>query len=226
MEHHRDRVRQVPACLHKEIFEQLEAIRVHQVMEDDGVVERPRREVPIPRGAQGQALKLILRRAEEVLSFGQGYAGAVGVAQTRRERAQERGEGECIVPGVSGVSQRRRVRVGAEEQHRAAAADEGGERLVEVGVPGEIAGVVQQLVDDDVRQYGAIVAEQAGQERIVKPAQRAERHGGADVGVVTIVLQTRGFAGCRGGREEALVGDAAQDGEPPGVGLESEAIRR
>ena len=67
IEHRLNRARQIAVLLTKEVLEQLQAIRVHEVVQDHRVVERARRELLVRSSLQRQRTELFLRRAEEPL---------------------------------------------------------------------------------------------------------------------------------------------------------------
>ena len=100
------------------------------------------------------------------------------------------------------------------------------ERLVEGRLPRRVEGVVGELVNDRVREVERIGAQRRGEQRIVEQAKRAERTD-ADAGRRRTPASLRVF--CRAARrievEVALVRDAADDRKPPGIGLESVAVR-
>jgi hypothetical protein len=212
--------------LAQQVLEQLQAIRIHQGVEDHRVVERPSGEVIVRAGVQRQRAELRLRRAEQHLALGECDAVSVGLAQVRGEADQETGEHQGVAPVRRRLLERHAVVAARKKQHRAAVADKVGEGLVEVGVAADVTGVVQQFVDDHGRQRGAVVAQQIGEQRVGKPPECAERHRRADVGVVAVAFEACGFLLRGACGEVALVWDAADDREPPRVRLQLQLIRR
>ena len=210
IEHRLDRARQIAVLLAQHILEQLQAIRVHQVLEDHRVVERTRRELLVRAGLQRQRVELVLGRSEELFPVIECHAVAVGRAQARREAHEEIGEHQRVPPVRRRLLHRFCIVAASEEQHGATVADEVGERLIEVGVPADVARVVQQLVDDHVGQRGAVVAQQIGQQRVGEPAERAERDGRADIRVVAVTFEVRRFLASRHSPRSTLCTERAQ----------------
>lgn len=220
-----DRLRQVTIMLAEVVLEELQAIGVHEVVEDHRVVEWLRRKLPVRPGLQRQRAELVLRGTEQALPVIECCARAVGGAQPRGEAGEKIGEHQGISPIRRRLRHRRRIIAAGEEEDGAAVADEVGERFVEVGMPADVAGVVQQLVDDHVRQRGAVVAQQVGQQRVSEPPKRAERYGGADVCIVAVTFQAHRLVFGGAFREVAFVGDSPDDREPPRVRLELQPVR-
>lgn len=160
IQHGLDCARQVTLILAKQVFEHLQAIGVHEVMEDHRVVERTRRELLVGAGVERQRAELVLRRAEQVLSVIQCCPRPVRFAQMRGEADEECGEHQIVAPIRRRLLLRRCIPAARKKEDGAAVTDEVGERLVEVGVAADVAGVVQELMDDHVRQRSAVVAQE------------------------------------------------------------------
>jgi hypothetical protein len=194
-------------------------------VEDDGVVERPRREVLVGASLQRQRAELQLGRVKQTLALVEAGTRGVRLPQLHREAHEEIGEHQGVRPIRGRILQRRRIVALREEEHGTTMADEIGERLVEVGVPADVTGVVQQLMDDHVGQRGAVEAQEVGEQRVGEPSQRAEGHGGADVGVVAVAFEAVRFVMRSALGEVALVGNAADNREPPRIWLQRQSLR-
>ncbi len=129
-------------------------------MEDHRVIERPRRELLVGAGLERQRAALVLPRAEQVLSVIHCCPGRIRFAQMRGEADEESGEHQVVPPIRHRLLVGRCVTAARKEEDGAAIADKVGERFVEVGVAADVAGVVQELVDDHVRQRGSVVAQE------------------------------------------------------------------
>lgn len=193
-------------------------------LQDDGVVQRPFREAAIAIGSLRHRRPLALQRREQPRPLLDGHSRRIGGFEARQRTCEKLREGDRVVPLVRHPSGRIGLAAPAEERHGAAEADEGGERLGERRLPGRVARRVQQLVKDEIDEILAAETELARQQRIVEPAQGAEAAGGANVRVVALGLESRGLATRKVEVEEALVGHATDDREPPGVGLQPEAL--
>jgi len=226
IEHGLDGARQIAGLLAQHILKQLQAVRVHQVLEDHRVVQRQRRELLVHAGAQRQRSELALRCAEELFAVIERRTVAVGRTQARGEAHEEIRKYQRIPPIRGRLAQRFCIIPAREEQHRATMTDEVGERFIEVGMPADVPGVVQQLVDDHVGQRGAVVAQQIGQQRVGEPSKRAERDGRAHVRVVAVTFETRRFRSRLALGKVPLVWNAPNDREPPRIGLQLQLIRR
>ena len=83
---------------------------------------------------------------------------------------------------------------------------------------------MRELVNHGVRERERVAAQRRGKERIVEPAERAERRRGAEARVEA----ARGEGALLTARlvevEVALVRHASDDGKPPGVRLELVAV--
>ncbi len=123
------------------------------------------------------------------------------------------------MPAVAGQrTERLVVTRPAEELDSADGAHKVGEALVELDMPADEQRVMRHLVDHRLHQPDAVLAEHGREERVGQPAQRAEGGGRAQVRIVVLLLQLARLALRRLPAEEALVGHAPDDGEPPGVG--------
>jgi hypothetical protein len=114
----------------------------------------------------------------------------------------------------------------AEELDRAPLAHEVGKALVEGDATRDEERVVRQLVDDGRDQRYVLVAQHGGQQRVVEPAERAEGADRPHVHVKAAALEAVGRGERAVGVEEALVGHAPDDREPPRDRLEPVAVRR
>ncbi len=149
--------------LAKKVLEQLQAVGIHQLVEDHGVVERPRGELLVRAGAQRQRAELRLRRTEQRLAVGECGAISVGRTQLGGKIDKEIGEHQGVAPIRRCLLERYPIVSTRKERHGTAAADKVREGLVEVGVSADEGGVVQQFVDNHVRQGGTVVAQQIGE---------------------------------------------------------------
>ena len=159
IEHGLDRAPEIAVLLAQHIFEQLQAIRVHQILQNHCVVQRQRRELLVHAGVQRQRIELDLRRAEELCSVIECRAVPVGRTQARGETHEEVGKHQRVPPIRGRLLLRFCIVTAGEEQHRPTMADEVRERFIEISVPADVARVVQQLVDDHVGQRGTVVAQ-------------------------------------------------------------------
>jgi hypothetical protein len=150
-EHPLDCPCEIPVFLAEEVLEQLQTVSVHQVVQDHRIVERMRCKVLVRWVLQRQGTELVLRHPKESFTVIERRAGAVGLAQPRSEAPQEIGEYQRVAPIRCRHLHRLGVVAAGEELHGAPRTNEVGERFVEVGVSADVTGVVQQLVDDDVR---------------------------------------------------------------------------
>ena len=97
-------------------------------------------------------------------------------------------------------------------------------RLVEHGLARCVERVVCELMDDGVREVHRIATERRREQRVVEPAERAERRGGTQIGVVAARLEiSRGLV-CRREVEEPLVWHTPHNGKPPRVRIEAVAV--
>jgi len=97
-EHRLDRSRQIRAVLAKEVLEQLQAVSIHQLVQDHRIVERASCKIAVCSVVERQRAELVLRRPEEVFTVIERRGGAVGLAQLRREAYKEIGEQQRIAP--------------------------------------------------------------------------------------------------------------------------------
>src|ERR1043165_706835 len=77
----------------------------------------------------------------------------------------------------------------AEELYRGLRADEVREALVEWARAANVQRVMEEFVEDDVGKRHLVIVEQMREQRVVEPAQRAERGRGADIGVIAVLLE-------------------------------------
>lgn len=209
-----------------QLVEQAQALRVHRLVQNDRVIEPSRCEVAVQRRLEAQTNELRLAGGEQIEALRRRDSPRVGGLQLVHEASQEVGEGHGVTPLRRQAFARLRVAARREVLRGAARADKGRERLIELGAPRQVRRVVQELMDDRLGQILGLVAQQRRQQRIGKPAEGAERQRRADVGVEALVLQGARFGQSILLRKEALVGNPADDGEPPGVGAQFEARRR
>ena len=101
-----------------------------------------------------------------------------------------------------------------------------GERFVKGRLPGQIKRIMKQLVQHDIGQGCPVITQQVGQQRVGKPAQGAEGCGGPNIGVKSLRLQTPCFCVCFRAVKIPFVRDAADNGEPPGIGFQTRPVGR
>ena len=175
---------------------------------------------------QRQRAELRLCRAEQALAVGERGAISVGRTQLVGKADQEVGEHQRVTPIRRRLFERPLLFAARKKQHSATVADKVGERLVEVSVAADVAGIVQKFVDDNVRQRGTVVAQSIGEQRVGKPPERAERHRRADVSIVAVAFEACRFILRVAFGKVALVRDPTDDREPPRIPLQLQLIRR
>lgn len=219
-----DRFGEILLSSAKDILEQREAVEVQAFVEQQGVVQFRSAEGGVAFGLKFQRAEALLGAGEEVGALVEGHASGVRLLQLVEKGGEKLREQERILPASDGVLACRRVVVRFEEKDGAAVPDEVREGFVEVRVPADVAGGVEQLVKDGLDQADAVLPQRGRQQRVVEPAERAEGRGGAHVGVEAPRLQRRRLGVCLCGAEEALVGYATDDREPPGMGPQAQAL--
>jgi len=113
--------------LPQHILKHPQTIGVHQVLENDRIVERLGGKLGIQAGAQAESACGLLGFGEQRLSLGRLQATGVGVAQARCEATDEIREAQAVVPQGRCLVLRRRVVAGGEKRHGPAHPDKGGE---------------------------------------------------------------------------------------------------
>ena len=93
----------------------------------------------------------------------------------RVQRRPELRQQLVVGPSRVGLVRRHRIAARPKEPRRPPRPDEARERFVEHRLPRRVERVVRQLVDDGVRQVDRVGAQRRGEQRIVEPAERAER---------------------------------------------------
>lgn len=206
------------------LFEQLESRRVGEVLQHHGVVERPVEKPGVSPLRKAHVPQLGPRAGEDALPLRQRRGlvgrGRIRRAQPRRERLHARREPPLVVPGGLGTQPPLPLATRREERDRTPIANEARQGLVEgrrVGTS-EVERVVQQLVQNQVHEKLLVLPKQVPQQRIIEPAERAERGGTPHVRVVSQRLQALGLGLRATLLEEPLVRQAADDREPPGIG--------
>ncbi len=195
-------------------------------MNDDGIVQRPLTDaaelVRLPR----VLAKLRLRRREQGLPRGGVNRTGIRRVEPLNDATEQIREPARIRPERRGALGLSHVAARREEGDRAAAADETGKRLVEPGLPRHVERVVEQLVQNDVRELGWFEPEQVGQQGVGEPSQGAEGDARTHVGIVAITLEVAGEGLGVSAIEVAAVRHAPNDREPPRIRFEAIATRR
>jgi hypothetical protein len=202
------------------VLERSQAVRVQLVVQNHGVVERLPHEVGILIRAPSLLRSLGLNLGEQLGARRRIDAARVGRLQARDRAVEQGGERQRVGPSRRGHVGARSVVAVEEEELGAPEADEIGERFVERCLTGYIDRTVQELMDDRLRQPLLIVAQERAEQRIVEPSQGAERDRGTHVRVIALRVELGGEPIRVGGIEIGPVRHAADDREPPRVGLQ------
>ncbi len=129
----------------------------------------------------------------------------------------EGGEAEALVfLGLMG---------GGEPAADAFKGDGGGEGFVEIGVAIDKEALVAEFVEDDFGEVADGFVDEGVEEGIAEPAEGGVGFDAANVDVPAFGFPGGGVGAGGGFGEVAAVAGAADDGEPPGLGLEGEGRR-
>jgi hypothetical protein len=149
--HAADGVAQIAPLVLLQLREERQPVGVGEILQHDRVVQGFAPEPAVAPCLQARAAELGLAVREQRGTASEVRPAGICSAETGGEPAQKFRECQRILPCRDGLARTVEIVRRDEECDRTLMADEGGERLVELGVAGEIDRVVEQFVEDHLR---------------------------------------------------------------------------